>query len=415
MIIVLKPGVGDAEIEDVCRRIEALGLRAHVSRGEQRTIIGAIGDDRFKTRLQALEALECVENMVPILQPFKLASREVRSTDTVVRVDGAAIGGGRIGVMAGPCSVESWDQLRAVAEGVKGAGAHLLRGGAFKPRTSPYAFQGLEEEGLRLLAAARKETGLPVVTEVLEPDKVGVVAEYADVLQIGARNCQNFSLLKEVGQCGKPVLLKRGMATTIKEFLLSAEYVLAGGNPNVILCERGIRTFETTTRYTLDLNAVPVIKKLSHLPGDRRPEPRHGTLGVRRAHGQGRDRVRRGRAPDRGAQPAGGGAVGRAAVPQAGQVREADARAARARGGAGSHALSGALESRSGRDARGRAASRLHARGAGSEPGSVDEADAPETHVRDLSGDHLDAGDDAVIVPRRGKQCPEPLSRASWS
>ena len=275
MIIVLKPGVGDAEIEDVCRRIEALGLRAHVSRGEQRTIIGAIGDDRFKTRLQALEALECVESMVPILQPFKLASREVRSTDTVVRVDGAALGGGRIAVMAGPCSVESWDQLRAVAEGVKGAGAHLLRGGAFKPRTSPYAFQGLEEEGLRLLAAARKETGLPVVTEVLEPDKVGVVAEYADVLQIGARNCQNFSLLKEVGQCGKPVLLKRGMATTIKEFLLSAEYVLAGGNPNVILCERGIRTFETTTRYTLDLNAVPVIKKLSHLPVI--VDPSHGT------------------------------------------------------------------------------------------------------------------------------------------
>ena len=275
MIIVLKPGIGDAEIEDVCRRIEALGLRAHVSRGEQRTLIGAIGDDRFKTRLQALEALECVESMVPILQPFKLASREVHASDTVVHVDGVAIGGGRIGVMAGPCSVESWEQLRTVAEDVKGAGAHLLRGGAFKPRTSPYAFQGLEEEGLRLLAEARKETGLPVITEVLEPDKVGVVAEYADVLQIGARNCQNFSLLKEVGQCGKPVLLKRGMATTIKEFLLSAEYVLAGGNPNVILCERGIRTFETATRYTLDLNAVPVIKKLSHLPVV--VDPSHGT------------------------------------------------------------------------------------------------------------------------------------------
>jgi len=275
MIIVLKPGTGDGEIEDVCRRIEALGLRAHVSRGEQRTLIGAIGDDRFKTRLQALEALECVESMVPILQPFKLASREVHASDTVVHVDGVAIGGGRIGVMAGPCSVESWEQLRTVAEGVKAAGAHLLRGGAFKPRTSPYAFQGLEEEGLRLLAEARKATGLPVITEVLEPDKVGIVAEYADVLQIGARNAQNFSLLKEVGQCGKPVLLKRGMATTIKEFLLSAEYVLAGGNPNVILCERGIRTFETATRYTLDLNAVPVIKKLSHLPVV--VDPSHGT------------------------------------------------------------------------------------------------------------------------------------------
>jgi 3-deoxy-7-phosphoheptulonate synthase len=275
MIIVLRPGSGEADIEDVCRRIESMGLRAHVSRGEQRTIVGAIGDDRFKTRVQALEALEYVESLVPILQPFKLASREVRATETVVRVDGVEIGGPRLAVMAGPCSVESREQLHAVADGVKRAGAHILRGGAFKPRTSPYAFQGLEEEGLRLLAEARKATGLPVVTEVLEPDKVGLVAEYADVLQIGARNIQNFSLLKEVGQSGKPVLLKRGMATTIKEFLLSAEYVLAGGNPNVVLCERGIRTFETATRFTLDLNAVPVIKKLSHLPVV--VDPSHGT------------------------------------------------------------------------------------------------------------------------------------------
>jgi 3-deoxy-7-phosphoheptulonate synthase len=275
MIIVLKPGTQDTDVEDVCRRIEGLGLRAHVSRGEQRTIIGAIGDDRFKTRLQALEALECVEAMVPILQPFKLASREVHPQDSVILVDGVKIGGPRLTIMAGPCSVESETQLRAVAAGVKAGGAHILRGGAFKPRTSPYAFQGLEEEGLKLLAEARKQTGLPVVTEVLEPDKVAVVAEYADILQIGARNVQNFSLLKEVGQCGKPVLLKRGMATTIKEFLLSAEYVLAGGNPNVILCERGIRTFETTTRFTLDLNAVPVIKKLSHLPVV--VDPSHGT------------------------------------------------------------------------------------------------------------------------------------------
>ncbi len=275
MIIVLKPGTQDADIEDVCRRIEGLGLKAHVSRGEQRTVIGAIGDDRFKTRLQALEALDCVESMVPILQPFKLASREVHAADTVVEVDGVRIGGSHVAVMAGPCSVESMEQLRVVAEAVKGGGAHILRGGAFKPRTSPYAFQGLEEEGLRFLAEARKATGLPVVTEVLEPEKVAVVAEYADILQIGARNTQNFSLLKEVGQCGKPVLLKRGMATTIKEFLLSAEYVLAGGNPNVILCERGIRTFETATRFTLDLNAVPVIKKLSHLPVV--VDPSHGT------------------------------------------------------------------------------------------------------------------------------------------
>jgi 3-deoxy-7-phosphoheptulonate synthase len=275
MIIVLKSGASDADVADVCRRIEAMGLRAHVSRGEQRTVVGAIGDDRFKTRVQALEALECVESLVPILQPFKLASREVRATDTVVEVDGVKIGGPRLTIMAGPCGVESEAQLQAVAAGVKAGGAHILRGGAFKPRTSPYAFQGLEEEGLKLLAEARKRTGLPVVTEVLEPDKVGLVAEYADILQIGARNVQNFSLLKEVGQCGKPVLLKRGMATTIKEYLLSAEYVLAGGNPDVILCERGIRTFEMTTRFTLDLNAVPVIKKLSHLPV--LVDPSHGT------------------------------------------------------------------------------------------------------------------------------------------
>ena len=275
MIIVLKPGTQESDIDDVCRRIEGLGLRAHVSRGEQRTVIGAIGDDRFKTRLQALEALDSVESLVPILQPFKLASREVHPTDTVIEVDGVRIGGLELTIMAGPCSVESEVQLRAVAEGVKAGGAHILRGGAFKPRTSPYAFQGLEEEGLKLLCEARKLTGLPIVTEVLEPDRVELVAEHADILQIGARNIQNFSLLKEVGQCRRPVLLKRGMATTIKEFLLSAEYVLAGGNRDVILCERGIRTFETSTRFTLDLNAVPVIKKLSHLPVV--VDPSHGT------------------------------------------------------------------------------------------------------------------------------------------
>jgi len=266
MIIVLKPGTQESDIDDVCRRIEGLGLRAHVSRGEQRTVIGAIGDDRFKTRLQALEALDCVESLVPILQPFKLASREVHPTDTVIEVDGVRIGGLELTIMAGPCSVESEIQLRTVAEGVKAGGAHILRGGAFKPRTSPYAFQGLEEEGLKLLSEARKLTGLPIVTEVLEPDRVELVAEHADILQIGARNIQNFSLLKEVGQCRRPVLLKRGMATTIKEFLLSAEYVLAGGNRDVILCERGIRTFETATRNTFDISAIPVVKKLSHLP-----------------------------------------------------------------------------------------------------------------------------------------------------
>jgi 3-deoxy-7-phosphoheptulonate synthase len=275
MVIVLKHGATDQDIEDVSRRIQAMGYRPHVSRGEARTIIGCIGDDRGKERLQSLESLECVEAVVRILQPFKLASREAHPHDTQIQVNGVVIGGRRAVVMAGPCSVESREQLLAVAQAAKAAGAAILRGGAFKPRTSPYTFQGLEEEGLKLLAEARKATGLPVVTEVMEPDKVEVVAEYADIVQIGARNVQNFSLLKRVAECGKPVLLKRGMATTIQEWLLSAEYILSGGNPNVILCERGIRTFETLTRYTLDLNAVPVIKKLSHLPVI--VDPSHGT------------------------------------------------------------------------------------------------------------------------------------------
>ena len=275
MIIVLRAGASDEEVEDVCRRIVAMGYAPHTIRGTLRTVVGAIGDDRGKERLRALESLECVEAVTPILQPYKLASREVRHDPTEVRVGDVTIGGKTIVVMAGPCSVESRSQLLETAERVKAAGAHVLRGGAFKPRTSPYAFQGLEEEGLKLLSEARKLTGLPIVTEVLEPDRVELVAEHADILQIGARNIQNFSLLKEVGQCRRPVLLKRGMATTIKEFLLSAEYVLAGGNRDVILCERGIRTFETSTRFTLDLNAVPVIKKLSHLPVV--VDPSHGT------------------------------------------------------------------------------------------------------------------------------------------
>ncbi|MEK7713932.1 MAG: 3-deoxy-7-phosphoheptulonate synthase, partial [candidate division NC10 bacterium] len=225
--------------------------------------------------LTSLESLECVETVQPILQPFKLASREVRAEPTVVPVNGERIGGTAIVVMAGPCSVESREQVLDVAHKVKAAGARILRGGAFKPRTSPYAFQGLEEEGLKYLAEAKRETGLPVVTEVMEPEKVDLVARYSDILQIGARNVQNFSLLRRVAETKKPVLLKRGMATSIQEWLLSAEYVLSGGNPHVILCERGIRTFETSTRYTLDLSAVPVVKKLSHLPVV--VDPSHGT------------------------------------------------------------------------------------------------------------------------------------------
>src|SRR5437867_3620487 len=275
MIIVLKAGSSDAEVEDVCRRIERMGYRAHTIRGELRTVIGAVGDDRGKDRLKSLESHECVEAVQPILQPFKLASREVRREATVISVDGVGIGGTEIVVMAGPCSVESREQVFEVAAKVKAAGARILRGGAFKPRTSPYSFQGLEEEGLKYLAEAKRETGLPVVTEVMEPEKVDLVAHYADILQIGARSIQNFSLLRRVAETKKPVLLKRGMATSIQEWLLSAEYVLSGGNPNVILCERGIRTFETATRFTLDLNAVPVIKKLTHLPVV--VDPSHGT------------------------------------------------------------------------------------------------------------------------------------------
>src|SRR5881296_3523141 len=275
MIIVLKAGATETEIDQVAARVRALGYAPHMIRGEIRTVIGAVGDERGKEDLLSLENLECVETVQRILQPFKLASREIKSEATQVRVDGVVIGGKRLVVMAGPCSVESRDQVLEVAAKVKAAGATILRGGAFKPRTSPYAFQGLEEAGLKFLDEAKRETGLPIVTEVMEPDKVELVAEYADILQVGARNVQNFSLLRRVGEAGKPVLLKRGMATTIQEWLLSAEYVLASGNRNVILCERGIRTFETATRFTLDLNAVPVVKKLSHLP--ILVDPSHGT------------------------------------------------------------------------------------------------------------------------------------------
>ena len=275
MIIVLKSGVTDAELEAVCRRVVELGYQPHTIRGEFKTVIGAVGEERGKADLRILEAMEQVETVVPIQQPFKLASKEIKPEPSEVRVNGIPIGGPRVVVMAGPCSVESESQVLEVAEAVKAAGASILRGGAYKPRTSPYAFQGLKEQGLKYLAAARKRTGLAVITEVLETESVELVAEYADILQIGARNVQNFTLLRRVGETGKPVLLKRGMATSIQEWLLSAEYILASGNPNVILCERGIRTFETATRFTLDLNAVPVVKKLSHLPVV--VDPSHGT------------------------------------------------------------------------------------------------------------------------------------------
>ena len=275
MIIIMKSGMGDAAIDDVCRRVTEMGYAPHIIRGEFKTIVAAVGEERGRPELRLLEAVETVESVMPVQQPFKLASREVRPEPSEVRVNGITIGGKAIVVMAGPCSVESEAQVQEVADAVKAAGAKILRGGAFKPRTSPYAFQGLKEQGLKYLADARKRTGLPVVTEVLETESVELVAQYTDIMQIGARNIQNFTLLRRVGEMGKPVLLKRGMATSIQEFLLSAEYILAAGNPNVILCERGIRTFETTTRFTLDLNAVPVLKKLSHLPVV--VDPSHGT------------------------------------------------------------------------------------------------------------------------------------------
>ncbi len=266
MIIVMKPGCTKEDIKHVEKKVKEMGYKPHTIVGVERTVIGAVGDEREKYKLQSLEALNCVEKVVPILKPYKLASKEFKREPTIVNVKGAKFGGRHFGIIAGPCSVESEKQIVMTAIKVKEAGAHMLRGGAFKPRTSPYAFQGLEKEGLKLLAKARKESGLPFVTEVVNPEDVELVGEYADMLQIGARNVQNFALLKKVGRYGKPVLLKRGMATTIQEFLMSAEYILSEGCKALVLCERGIRTFETATRNTLDISAVPVIKELSHLP-----------------------------------------------------------------------------------------------------------------------------------------------------
>ena len=265
MIIVLKPHATEAEVAQVIRKIESFGLTAHISKGTERTIIGAIGDERVLQEGQ-LEAFPFVEKVLPVLKPYKLASREFRPEGSVVNVDGVLVGGRRLVVMAGPCAVEGREGLMETARSVKAAGGHILRGGAYKPRTSPYTFQGLGEEGLKYLAEAKRETGLPIVTELMDTREASVVCEYADLVQIGARNMQNFKLLKEVGSRQKPVLLKRGMSSTVKELLLAAEYIMSEGNYDVILCERGIRTFEDATRNTLDLSIVPLIKQLSHLP-----------------------------------------------------------------------------------------------------------------------------------------------------
>ncbi|NVN90229.1 MAG: 3-deoxy-7-phosphoheptulonate synthase [Desulfuromonadales bacterium] len=276
MIIVMKAGAAKKDRDEVLKRIRELGYKPHVIHGSTRDVIGAIGDERGKAVLQKVESMHGVENVVPILQPYKLASKEVKKESSVVRInEELVIGGDRLIVMAGPCSVESEQQIIESAEAVKKAGAQMLRGGAFKPRTSPYSFQGMEEEGLKLLAKAREVTGLPFVTEVINPETAELVAEYSDMLQIGARNSQNFALLKKVGQLKRPVLLKRGMSMTIQEFLMSAEYIMSEGNQSVILCERGIRTFETATRNTLDLSAIPVLKEKTHLPIVI--DPSHGT------------------------------------------------------------------------------------------------------------------------------------------
>lgn len=265
MIIVLKPDATKEDMEHIIKRLKELGLSAHISKGKERTIIGAIGDERILQN-QPLDIMPGVEKVMPILKPYKLVSREFKKEDTIVELNGVRIGGREIQVIAGPCSVETKEGLLEVAMKVKEAGVKLLRGGAFKPRTSPYTFQGLGERGLELLAEAREKTGLLIVTELMDPRDIEIVYRYADIIQIGARNMQNFRLLTEVGKLDKPVLLKRGFSATIKEWLMSAEYIASQGNGRIILCERGIRTFEQATRNTIDISAIPVLKEETHLP-----------------------------------------------------------------------------------------------------------------------------------------------------
>ena len=275
MIIIMGTSASPAQVEQVQERLRGWGFDIHLSQGVERTIIGAVGARKDPAMAAMLEAMDGVERLVHILTPYKLAGREFKGESTRVRVGPVDIGGPRVVTIAGPCAVEDCDQIVRTAKAVQAAGADMLRGGAYKPRSSPYSFHGLEEEGLKLLAQARAETGLPVVTEVLNPRDVELVAEFADMLQIGARNMQNFILLREVGRTKRPVLLKRGLAATIEEWLMSAEYILSEGNYDVALCERGIRTYETSTRNTLDISAVPIIKRLSHLP--ILVDPSHGT------------------------------------------------------------------------------------------------------------------------------------------
>ena len=266
MIIVLKPKTQEKDIQELVHKVESLGLTAHVSKGAETTIIGMVGDVT-KVDPKQLEVSPVVERVMHVSEPYKLANRAFHPEDSIIDVDGVKVGGDHLALIAGPCSVESKEQVIAIAKEAKAAGANMLRGGAFKPRTSPYAFQGMGTEGLDILVAAKKETGLPIVSELMSADYIEEFNEKVDLVQIGARNMQNFDLLKEVGKrCIKPILLKRGLSATYEEWIMSAEYIMASGNPNVILCERGIRTFESYTRNTLDLQAIPVIKRLTHLP-----------------------------------------------------------------------------------------------------------------------------------------------------
>ena len=276
MIIIMKAHATADEIKKIRDKVENAGFAPHTIEGVERTVIGAVGNEQGREALMSqVGTLGGVERVVPILKPYKLASNEVRQQTSEISINGVVIGGKKLCIMAGPCSVESEEQIVETAKAVKDAGAHMLRGGAYKPRTSPYSFQGLGLEGLKLLDIARKETGLPVITEVMNPRDIDEVHQWTDILQVGARNVQNFSMLKELGRCEKPVFLKRGLATTIKEWLMSAEYIMSEGNHEVILCERGIRTFETATRNTLDLNAIPVLREETHLPVI--VDPSHGT------------------------------------------------------------------------------------------------------------------------------------------
>lgn len=265
MIIIMNNNASAKQIEAVEKTLKDFGFQTHPIHGERKTIIGAIGDKRLLSMNQML-MMDGVENVVPIMRPYKLAGKELKKNPTIITVKGVSIGGSELAVFAGPCAIESQEQFSEVAQQVKAAGANILRGGAFKPRSSPYSFAGLEDEGLKIMAKAGNDLNMPICTEVLDTREVELVAEYADIMQIGARNMQNFKLLREVGKYNKPILLKRGLASTMEEWLMAAEYIMSEGNEQVILCERGIRTYETTTRNTFDLSAIPVAKELSHLP-----------------------------------------------------------------------------------------------------------------------------------------------------